>query len=112
MTFYGYERPDGRVGVRNEIWVLPTVGCVNDVAKALVRENQDLVTGSIDGLYAFPHPFGCSQTGADHAQTRKRRREEYRRHMGGTCQCGRSGFLNLSFFPGRAATLLYRSRLP
>ena len=47
-----------------------------------------------------------------HAQTRKRGREEYRRHMGGTCQCGRSGFLNLSFFPGRAATLLYRSRLP
>ena len=70
-TFLGFRRPDGRVGVRNEIWVLPTVGCVNDVAKALVRENQDLVTGSIDGLYAFPHPFGCSQTGADHAQTRK-----------------------------------------
>jgi altronate hydrolase len=47
------------------------VGCVNDVAKALCRENQDLVQGSIDGLYAFPHPFGCSQTGEDHAQTRK-----------------------------------------
>ena len=57
--------------MRNEIWVIPTVGCVNDIAKALVQENQDMVTGSIDGLYAFTHPFGCSQTGADHAQTRK-----------------------------------------
>ena len=47
------------------------VGCVNDVAKALARENQDLVSGTIDGLYTFPHPFGCSQTGHDHAQTRK-----------------------------------------
>ena len=70
-TFMGYRRRDGRVGIRNEIWIIPTVGCVNDVAKALVKENQDLVTGSIDGLYAFPHPFGCSQTGEDHAQTRK-----------------------------------------
>lgn len=69
--FQGYRRLDGRVGIRNEIWILPTVGCVNDCAKALVRENQGLVTGSIDGLYTFTHPFGCSQTGADHAQTRK-----------------------------------------
>ena len=70
-TFQGYRRKDGKVGVRNEIWVIPTVGCVNDVAKALVKENQDLVTGSVDGLYTFTHPFGCSQTGEDHAQTRK-----------------------------------------
>lgn len=70
-TFRGFRRADGKVGIRNEIWILPTVGCVNDVAKALVKENQDLVRGSIDGLYTFPHPFGCSQTGADHAQTRK-----------------------------------------
>ena len=70
-TFRGYRRKDGKVGVRNEIWIIPAVGCVNDVAKALVRENQDLVQGSIDGLYTFPHPFGCSQTGEDHAQTRK-----------------------------------------
>ena len=70
-TFLGYRRRDGRVGIRNEIWVIPTVGCVNDVAKTLVRQNQDLVEGSIDGLYAFTHPFGCSQTGHDHAQTGK-----------------------------------------
>ena len=70
-AFRGYRRKDGKVGVRNEIWVIPTVGCVNDVAKALVKENQDLVSGSVDGLYTFTHPFGCSQTGEDHAQTRK-----------------------------------------
>ncbi len=70
-TFRGYRRRDGKVGVRNEIWIIPTVGCVNDVAKALVKDNQDLVSGSVEGLYAFPHPFGCSQTGEDHAQTRK-----------------------------------------
>jgi len=70
-TFRGYRRKDGKVGIRNELWIIPTVGCVNDVAKALVQENQDLVSGTVEGLYAFPHPFGCSQTGADHAQTRK-----------------------------------------
>ena len=70
-TFQGYRRNDGSVGIRNEIWIIPTVGCVNDVAKALTAQNQDLVKDSIDGLYCFPHPFGCSQTGADHAQTRK-----------------------------------------
>ncbi len=70
-TFQGYRRKDGRAAIRNEIWIIPTVGCVNDVAKTLARENQDLVSGSIDGLYTFTHPFGCSQTGEDHAQTRK-----------------------------------------
>lgn len=70
-TFMGYRRADGRAAIRNEIWILPTVGCVNDVAKKLVADNQDLVTGSIEGLYTFTHPYGCSQTGHDHAQTRK-----------------------------------------
>ena len=70
-TFLGYRRPDGRAAIRNELWVLPTVGCVNSVAQTLVRENQHLVNGSVEGLYTFPHPFGCSQMGDDHAQTRK-----------------------------------------
>ena len=70
-TFEGYKRPDGSVAIRNEVWIIPTVGCVNDIAKKLVRDNQDLVTGTVDGLYTFTHPFGCSQTGEDHAQTRK-----------------------------------------
>lgn len=70
-SFLGYRRKNGSVGIRNEIWIIPTVGCVNDVAKALVKDNQDLVEGTVEGLYAFTHPFGCSQTGYDHAQTRK-----------------------------------------
>ena len=70
-TFNGFLRKDGRAAIRNEIWIIPTVGCVNGVVKTLAEQNKDLVTGSIDGIYAFTHPFGCSQTGADHAQTRK-----------------------------------------
>ena len=70
-VFNGFLRPDGRAGIRNEIWIIPTVGCVNDIAKRLAAENQDLVGGTVEGLYTFTHPFGCSQTGADHRQTRK-----------------------------------------
>ena len=70
-TFMGFRRKDGRIAVRNEIWIIPTVGCVNDVAKKLAADSQDLVSGGVEGLYAFTHPYGCSQTGADHAQTRK-----------------------------------------
>ncbi len=70
-TFMGYRRENGRAAVRNELWIIPTVGCVNSVAARLVQENRHLVTGSIDGLYTFAHPYGCSQMGDDHAQTRK-----------------------------------------
>ncbi|MDD3428409.1 MAG: altronate dehydratase family protein [Oscillospiraceae bacterium] len=70
-TFNGYMRKEGRAAIRNEIWIIPTVGCVNSVAEKLVRDNQNLVAGSVEGLYTFPHPFGCSQMGDDHAQTRK-----------------------------------------
>ena len=71
LTFNGYPRAGGGVGIRNEIWIVPTVGCVNSVAMRLASENQSLATGSVDGLYAFTHPYGCSQTGEDHARTRK-----------------------------------------
>lgn len=70
-TFMGFRRADGRAATRNELWIIPTVGCVNEVARALVEGAQDLVGGSLEGIHYFPHPFGCSQTGADHAQTRK-----------------------------------------
>ena len=70
-TFMGYRRPDGRVGIRNEIWIVPTVGCVNNIAAKLIRDNRDLVQGSVEDILTFAHPFGCSQMGADHAQTRK-----------------------------------------
>ncbi len=70
-SFMGFRRPDGRAAIRNELWIIPTVGCVNSIAQHLVQQNQHLVTGTVEGLYAFGHPFGCSQMGDDHAQTRK-----------------------------------------
>lgn len=57
----GFRRKDGRAAIRNEIWIIPTVGCVNDIAKKMVRDNQDLVKGTIDGLYTFPHPFAAAR---------------------------------------------------
>lgn len=70
-TFMGYERKDGRVGIRNEIWIIPTVGCVNGISKTIIERNQHLVKGNIDGLYAFPHPYGCSQMGDDNENTKR-----------------------------------------
>jgi len=70
-TFMGYPRHDGKVGVRNELWILPTVGCVNDIAKALEKEAQSLVGGGVENVYAFPHPYGCSQMGDDQDNTRQ-----------------------------------------
>lgn len=70
-SFMGYRRSDGRAAIRNEVWVLPLVGCVNSVAAELARRNQGLVAGAVEGLYAFGHPFGCSQMGRDHETTRR-----------------------------------------
>ncbi|MBR1584453.1 MAG: altronate dehydratase [Clostridia bacterium] len=70
-SFDGYPRKAGRPGIRNELWILPTVGCVNDVAQALARRAQALVGEGVDGVYAFPHPYGCSQLGDDQNNTRK-----------------------------------------
>lgn len=69
--FQGYRRKDGRVGVRNEIWIIPTVGCVNNVASAIERATQKYMTDQIDGVCAFPHPYGCSQMGDDQNNTRQ-----------------------------------------
>ena len=69
--FQGYRREDGRAAVRNEVWIIPTVGCVNDVARAIERLSQGFKTGTVDGIYAFPHPYGCSQMGEDQENTRK-----------------------------------------
>ena len=70
-SFRGYRRHDGRASIRNELWIIPLVGCVNTTAHQLVLQNQHLITGSVEGLYTFLHPFGCSQMGEDHANTRK-----------------------------------------
>ena len=71
VTFDGYKRPNGKVGVRNEVWIIPTVGCVNDIAKALERQAKFLAVGSVENIIAFTHPYGCSQMGDDQDNTRK-----------------------------------------
>lgn len=69
-AFEGYRRADGRVGTRNEIWVLCTVGCVANTARRVAEEANRRHAGQVDGVYAFPHPFGCSQLGGDLDGTR------------------------------------------
>ena len=58
--FMGYERPDGKVGVRNDVWIVNTVGCINNSARLIAEKT---------GAKYFPHPFGCSQLGGDHKTT-------------------------------------------
>ena len=71
VTFMGFNRPNGKVGVRNEIWVIPTVGCVNNVATAIAKQANAFVKGSVEEVIAFPHPYGCSQMGDDQEHTRQ-----------------------------------------
>lgn len=68
--FQGYRRGDGRVGTRNEVWVLPTVGCVARTAERIAARAGAALTGKVDGVHAFMHPFGCSQLGEDLDGTR------------------------------------------
>lgn len=69
--FNGFRRKDGQAGVRNELWIIPTVGCVNNVATTLERRAQHLVRGTVEAVAAFPHPYGCSQMGDDQEHTRQ-----------------------------------------
>ncbi len=94
-TFRGFRRADGQVGIRNQIWVIPTVGCVNGICQQIVeRFKQELAAkgevplsdfgpyeqerrgtspeakSSVDAIVAFPHNYGCSQLGGDHENTR------------------------------------------
>jgi altronate hydrolase len=68
-TFEGYRRVGGRVGTRNEVWILNTVGCVNFVAEGIAKSAAARGAEAIDGVHAFGHPFGCSQLGDDLAHT-------------------------------------------
>lgn len=72
-TFNGYLRADGRAGIRNELWIIPTVGCVNGVAQNIQKQFERELAGypSIEKVIAFPHNYGCSQLGCDHENTRK-----------------------------------------
>ncbi len=70
LTFDGYRRDNGKVGIRNEIWIVPTVGCVNNIASAMEKKFKDKATDTIEDIIAFPHPYGCSQMGEDQENTR------------------------------------------
>jgi altronate hydrolase len=70
-TFLGYRRPNGRVGTRNEIWVLSTVACVNHAAERIARTAGERFAGRIDGVHTFVHPYGCSQLGDDLRNTQR-----------------------------------------
>lgn len=70
VFFEGYRRSDGKVGVRNEIWIIPTVGCVNNVAQMIEKRAKKYAGGTIEDICAFPHPYGCSQMGDDQDNTR------------------------------------------
>ena len=70
-TFMGYKRVDGNVGIRNEIWIIPTVGCVNSIVREIENRSKAFVTENIDGIYSYNHPYGCSQLGGDMDNTLK-----------------------------------------
>lgn len=68
--FEGYMRENGKIGVRNEVWIVPTVGCVNSISKAIEAAARAVKPESIEEVVAFPHPYGCSQMGDDQENTR------------------------------------------
>ena len=71
-TFKGYVRKNGDVGIRNEIWIVPTVGCVNGIAEQLAKELEtETRLDGIDAVHAWHHNYGCSQLSEDHEATRK-----------------------------------------
>lgn len=69
LTFKGYKRLDGSVGIRNELWIVPTVGCVNGIAENIIKKFKEEV--KLDGIEIFKHNYGCSQLGDDHDNTKK-----------------------------------------
>ncbi|MDF2801663.1 MAG: Altronate dehydratase [Anaerocolumna sp.] len=69
--FKGYKRDNGKVGIRNEIWIIPTVGCVNSIATTLEKQANKRLKGEVSSVISFPHPYGCSQMGDDQDNTRK-----------------------------------------
>ena len=79
-TFKGYVRKNGDVGVRNEIWIVPTVGCVNGIAEQLTHRlceevgfnrNHKVQNSGVDAIWTWHHNYGCSQLSEDHENTRK-----------------------------------------
>ncbi len=72
LTFQGYKRSNGKTGIRNELWIVPTVGCVNGQAQQILDLfKQEVAPDDIDGVEVFKHSYGCSQLGDDHTNTQK-----------------------------------------
>ena len=72
LTFKGYRRKSGEVGIRNEVWIIPTVGCVNGIVNQLAANLRKETNGEgVDAIVAFPHNYGCAQLGDDHENTKK-----------------------------------------
>lgn len=72
LTFNGFKRSNGRVGIRNELWIVPTVGCVNGQAQQIIDLfKQEMNPADIDAVEVFKHSYGCSQLGDDHVNTQK-----------------------------------------
>lgn len=69
--FNGFNRSNGKVGIRNEVWIIPTVGCVNSIVQVIAKKTEKYVKGSVQCTVAFTHPYGCSQIGDDQENTRK-----------------------------------------
>lgn len=72
-TFMGYKRANGKVGIRNDLYIIPTVGCINPLLDIAVQQFKVLHpdNGSFDNVILLKHPYGCSQLGDDFEQTRK-----------------------------------------
>lgn len=72
LTFQGFQRKNGKVGVRNELWIVPTVGCVNGQADLIISQFKAANPATdIDNVQVFRHSYGCSQLGDDHENTQK-----------------------------------------
>ncbi len=72
-TFKGFKRADGKVGIRNDLLIVPTVGCVNGIAEQIVKafKEKHATIEPFDGITILKHPYGCSQLGDDHEHTRR-----------------------------------------
>jgi altronate hydrolase len=71
LSFMGYRRENNQIGIRNEIWIVPTVGCINGVADKIIEKfNQEAKNVYADNVMVIKHNYGCSQLGGDHINTR------------------------------------------
>lgn len=71
VTFEGFRRSTGEVGVRNELWIIPLVGCVNKTAERIAKRFEAECLPGVEGVRVWTHPYGCSQLGGDHRRTQQ-----------------------------------------